>query len=127
MSCTAIIPHPGFSKRIYTMPELVALAAERKSVVIPGSNPRFRPAAVVLNMNALQVHGLLRRGLEVYAPKRPRVESKAESDLGHAVETLRRIAMGSPFSTDKMGSIRDAAQAAELTIRIIGKWEGGRP
>lgn len=125
MSCTSIIPHPGFAKRIYTMPELVALAAARKSVLIPGSKPSHRPAAVVLNMNALQVYGLLRRGLEVYEPKRPRVESKVESDLGHAVETLRRIAKGSPFSADKMGSIRDAAEAAKRTLIIIGKWEGG--
>lgn len=121
---------PNPARRVFGIACLRELARVGSSVYSPsgGSFRRPKAAAYVLNMSAGMVDGAIRAGLFVYTPKRPRLlsfsERKLIGDLECAVEALHKIAGGSPFSTGKIGSVRDAAEHAELTLRILGKWEG---
>lgn len=127
MSTGLMIPPPS-ERRVFGISELRKLAQAGASVYSPKGRSFARPkaAAYVLNMSATMVDAAIQSGLYAYTPKRPRTPSHSErrlmEDLEVAVESLRRISNGSPFATDKIGSVRDAAEEAERTLRILGRW-----
>ena len=69
-------------KQITSIPDLIIAASEKRSVFEPSSMRRLsdlgaKPAAFVLNMNAVCVFRMIERGLFVYnAPNRSRYTKK---------------------------------------------------
>jgi hypothetical protein len=66
-------------QRVNTLEELVFLAEERRSVLLPPRmSQRPWPAAVIINMNLMQVYHLLIEGIHIYI-REPKAKKKSKT------------------------------------------------
>jgi hypothetical protein len=63
-------------QRVNTLEELVYLAEERRSVLMPPRmSQRSWPAAVIINMQLIRVYHLLQEGIHIYI-REPKAKKK---------------------------------------------------